>query len=365
MMEVPSAAVAAYLFFLLSLSHLLPVTAAPSSSSDHDEPQRSLPEVSSNLGAFSPLPLPVSGECTADDSFHIDSLAKLYENADKLDCIFAAGIPPANVPLGFGYGYILTIANTGAYDKLVQLLYQGDFVVKTQCRGKFYNIGWLSIAGMDVGTSVWTIDQLGWEMADGELPEGDKKSVLMDFTVNFEELCAPEGNESPLGLLGFSPFQSSIFPLSAFKDIGRVVGVDTDGGVIMLNKALIHSKGHGAQTVLFYAVKSFDSAVVPPGFGSATVMVVPKGPNGETVMKYKRRALDGLILRALGALFDPAQLSVAFAQREVAHHQDLVDRLGESSREIASVNAADEALEGVVEEAENSGPAVVEEEKKA
>eukprot|EP00922_Rhytidocystis_sp_ex-Travisia-forbesii_P019029 GHVS01028250.1.p1 GENE.GHVS01028250.1~~GHVS01028250.1.p1 ORF type:complete len:353 (+),score=60.61 GHVS01028250.1:204-1262(+) len=309
------------------------------------EALRGLGEVSTGTGYLSPLPLPVKGECRAGDKYVINSMKDLYDNADQLDCIFAAGLEPGNVPLGFGYGYVLTTVNTGFYAKFAQLPYQGDFVVKTQCGGNFYNIGWLSIAGMDVGTSVWTVDNLGWEMADGEMPEGDKKSILMDFTVNFEELCAAEGNESPLGLMGFSPFKSSIFPLSAFKDIGRVVGVDTDGGTVMLNKALIQSEGLGAQTVLFYAVKTFDVSVRPAGFVPGVELEVPLGPNGETVMEYKRQALDGLIARTLGVLFDPAMLAGAVGKREIEHTRKVAESLGQgplgiSPFKIGSVLAA-------------------------
>eukprot|EP00922_Rhytidocystis_sp_ex-Travisia-forbesii_P015465 GHVS01023076.1.p1 GENE.GHVS01023076.1~~GHVS01023076.1.p1 ORF type:complete len:349 (+),score=44.04 GHVS01023076.1:206-1252(+) len=299
---------------------------------------RGLGEVSTAAGYLSPLPLPVKGECTAGDNYVVNSLNDLYDNADKLDCIFAAGLEPENVPLGFGYGYVLTTANTGFYAKFAQIPYQGDFVVKTQCGGQFYNIGWLSIAGFDVGTSVWTIDHLGWEMAAGEMAEGPKKSVLMDFTVNFDKLCAPEGNESPIGLWGFSPFANSIFPLSAFKDIGRVVGVDTDGATIMLNKALINSPGKGAQTVLFYAIKTFDLTVRPTSFTPGMQLTMPVGPNGETVTTYHREALDGLIARTLGSLFDPAQIAVAVVRREIDHRKKVAESAGEVAADFSPLN---------------------------
>lgn len=289
--------VCSVVFCLFVLPSPLGVLGVPSSLSPT---LRGLQAVDSAVAFTSPLPLPAAGSCNATDKYTITSVDDLFANAADLECIFAGGLTPAAVPLGYGYGYVLSAANTGFWSGAMQIPYQGDYVVRTQCGGQFYNIGWLSIAGLDVGTSVWTIEKLGWEMAPGEYPEGEQDSILMDFTVDFLKLCAPEGNESPLGLIGFSPFSNSIYPISTFKDIGRVVGVDRDGATILLNKALTTAPGQGAQTVLFYAIKTFDAAARPEGFTRGTPVIVPRGPNGEEVIEYRRAGVEGVIARTIG-----------------------------------------------------------------
>lgn len=267
---------------------------------------RGITAFDSGLAFYSPVPLPAGGTCTAGQSYVVDSVQYLFEHARDLDCIFAAGKEPVNVPLGYGYGYLLSAANTGFWSSLLQIPYQGDYVVKTQCQGNFYNIGFLKIGGVDVGTAVWTIDNLGWNMAPGEYPEGDKKSLLMDFTVDFTKLCAPEGNESPIGLFGFSPFRNSVYPISMFKDIGRVVGVDSsDGATILLNKAIFEAEGLGAQTVLFYALKTFDGTVSPKGFSVGVPVEVPEGPNGEKQITYERAGAEGIMKKMVVNMFNP------------------------------------------------------------
>eukprot|EP00921_Rhytidocystis_pertsovi_P025345 GHVQ01040907.1.p1 GENE.GHVQ01040907.1~~GHVQ01040907.1.p1 ORF type:complete len:352 (-),score=39.40 GHVQ01040907.1:600-1655(-) len=288
---------------------------------------RKLGVVPTEVGAISPIPLPVSGSCTVGKSYVVDSLAYLYENMADLECIFAAGLTPAAVPLGFGYGYVFTAANTGLYSPLLQIPYQGDYIMKTYMQGQYHNVGLMSIAGFDVGTALWTIDSLGWITADGEYPEGNTQSILMDFTVDFNLLCAPEvDNESPLGMLGFCPFHNSIFPVSTFKDLGRFVGFDTDGAAITLNKALVHAEGLGAHTVLFYAVKTFDLAIVPAGFTVGDAITVPNSPSAVNgVINYTRAGAEGVISRVLNILANPAQLAAGVAARQAEQQMRLLN----------------------------------------
>lgn len=265
-------------------------------------PLRKLASAPTPPGAFSPLPLPASGSCTKGTSYTINSVIDLYSRLDELECIFSAGVSPDDVPLGFSYGYLLSAANSAALDILAEAVYQGDYVVKTQCGGKFLNIGWMSIAGVKPGTAVWSIGDaeaaLKTGLAPGEYPlPSNRPAIIMDFTVDLNKLCAAQGNESPLGLIGFSPFANSLWPIKQFVDIAVIVGRDAnDGGLITLNKAYITNAQLGAQTALIYATKNFDPAV-KPGFASGTPIVVPAGPNNENVITFNRLGLSSLIER--------------------------------------------------------------------
>lgn len=244
---------------------------------------------------YSPIPLPVTGECKAGKEYKIESIEDLESQIDELECIFAAGKPTynGNIPQGFSYGYLLSAANTGFWNRIADLGYQGDFVVSTRCNGKLYNIGWMSIAGIKIGTATWTSGYLPntAELADGEYPLGENKGIIMDFTKDFNKICTPEGNENSLTMDGFSPFVNSMYPVRSYIDMGRVVGIDrSDGAVITLNKAF-STNGNIYRTVLIYATKTFDRSIIEPNTNSIN-LIVPEGPNGEKKIPFRRAGAE-------------------------------------------------------------------------
>lgn len=263
--------------------------------------------VSTRTAAFSPIPLPVTGECKAGKKYKVRSIEDLESQVEELECIFAAGLPPYNgqVPKGFSYGYLLTAANTAFWSRAAQLGYQGDFVVTTQCNGRKYDIGWMSIGGLKVGTAVWTSSHLPkhLQLAEGEYPIGNTEGIIMDFTRDFGKICTPEGSENSITLEGFSPFTNSMYPISHYIDMGRVVGIDqADGGIITLNKAFSTSN-NSLRTVLIYATKTFDTSIVPPGTKNID-LIVPEGPNKEQIIQFKRPGAE-VALNEINLLSSP------------------------------------------------------------
>lgn len=59
------------------------------------------------------LPQTGFGSCTAGTPFTINSIADLKSNIKDLECIFAAGVAPDAIGLGFNYGTVLLGDNSG------------------------------------------------------------------------------------------------------------------------------------------------------------------------------------------------------------------------------------------------------------
>lgn len=282
-----------YVVLFLGIASIIPANA------DGPPPP---PWAASGFAAQFPVPLPATGSCTAHTKYKITSVKDLYADAGDLECIFAAGKAPVKEPLGYSYGYLLAAANTAFYDLFAEIFYQGDFTVRTQCQSEYLTIGWLSIGGVKPGTALWSVgnrkEALGVDVAPGEYPLSSENAIIMDFTKNFKDLCHPQGNESPLGLIGFSPFMNSVWPLNQFIDLAVIVGKDSDGGLISLNKAYIIPKDpeDGAATILFYATKSFDDEVLP-SFNYGDEIEVPLSASGEEVVEYYRGSVEALLKR--------------------------------------------------------------------
>lgn len=62
------------------------------------------------LTFFCPLFL---GDCVKGASYTINSIADLKKNINDLECIFAAGVAPDAIGLGFHYGTVLLGENSG------------------------------------------------------------------------------------------------------------------------------------------------------------------------------------------------------------------------------------------------------------
>eukprot|EP00921_Rhytidocystis_pertsovi_P002615 GHVQ01004512.1.p1 GENE.GHVQ01004512.1~~GHVQ01004512.1.p1 ORF type:complete len:423 (+),score=37.27 GHVQ01004512.1:197-1465(+) len=228
------------------------------------------PKVSSNIAAYNPLPLPVSGTCHAGTQYVVNSVADLYGLIPEIECVWTQGIVPNKVPMGAAYGRLLAFANTAFYDYFVEFIYQGDYLLQTQCNGNYYNIGILNFGGFDLSTGVWTISPLPdhYVIMDGEHYDG-RAGVLMDFTIKVETYCPKEGNESgwkaPL-LEGFSPFRSGGWPVRLFIDMLRAVGRDADECIIMLGRTWMLNPTPGDNTLytsLYFTLRTCDSGVLP------------------------------------------------------------------------------------------------------
>jgi hypothetical protein len=111
-------------------------------------------------------------------------------------------------------------------------------VVRTRCNDEDLYIGTLHVAGLSLGTAVWSIGSLPGPVAAGEY-YNDKPNLVMDFRVNMKEICPIEDSTLLRSTRHFLPFKNSLPPVNSFVDIARIVGRDPeDGGLIFLSKAM-------------------------------------------------------------------------------------------------------------------------------
>eukprot|EP00920_Eleutheroschizon_duboscqi_P025506 GHVT01062741.1.p1 GENE.GHVT01062741.1~~GHVT01062741.1.p1 ORF type:complete len:208 (+),score=46.22 GHVT01062741.1:586-1209(+) len=99
-----------------------------------------------SVAARLPLPLPTYGECAAGAEYVITSTAQLLDGAiiAHLPCIFSVAEPPTRVPLGFLYGNLLSIANSGTRNR--QLNFGPGIRKTTRASGQLnFGIVWLDI----------------------------------------------------------------------------------------------------------------------------------------------------------------------------------------------------------------------------
>lgn len=262
------------------------------------------------VSAFLPLPFITSGNCTGGRTYTIQRIGDLFDNLGELECIFAAGLSPTTVGLGYNYGTLLTAANTAVPAVVAPVAYQGDYVVRTRCGDRVLYIGTLHVGGLSIGTAEWSIGPLPGDVAPGEY-YNPKDNLVMDFRIDIRDICPVEDPAFPFNIRGFVPFHNSIPPVNSFVDIGRVVGRGAkDGGTILLNKAMATDPTRGFATVLYYAIKNFDPAV-NPNFAVGTPITVPES------FTYSREGIRAPIER-LGTSIDVTQAHIASRLRNIA-----------------------------------------------
>eukprot|EP00920_Eleutheroschizon_duboscqi_P025512 GHVT01062748.1.p1 GENE.GHVT01062748.1~~GHVT01062748.1.p1 ORF type:complete len:377 (+),score=82.35 GHVT01062748.1:586-1716(+) len=256
-----------------------------------------------SVAARLPLPLPTYGECAAGAEYVITSTAQLLDGAiiAHLPCIFSVAEPPTRVPLGFLYGNLLSIANSGFYSPLVAQFYQGDFVVETKCSsGKTYYLNVLKVRGLPVATGIFYLGPLPARVSASEFcPEGP--GLVMDFAVDLRALCPVEDagqGASPFADFLFRPFladlNSHVFPVNLFIDQARVVGRDEDGCILMLGRTFMRNPKapeEPAVTAWFFSLKSCDPELNPNLLRGKPLRKIP------TTQKFLHSGLETIIAR--------------------------------------------------------------------
>eukprot|EP00921_Rhytidocystis_pertsovi_P016319 GHVQ01025793.1.p1 GENE.GHVQ01025793.1~~GHVQ01025793.1.p1 ORF type:complete len:444 (+),score=48.27 GHVQ01025793.1:462-1793(+) len=222
--------------------------------------------ISTSAGSLAPVPvLPVKGECIEGAQYHIQSVDEI--KIDQLECLFAVALPVDKVPLGALYGNILAFANTAFYSPLINLIYQGDYVVETKCRsGKTYYLNVLKFGGISSTTGLFYLGKIKRQIAANEHYE-DMESLVMDFSVSIPEICPVEGLEGVAGLF-FRPFwsdvNSNIYPVKLFQDHVRLVGRNKDGCLILLGRTFMTDPLNPEGTVVtswYFTLTSCDRTV--------------------------------------------------------------------------------------------------------
>eukprot|EP00920_Eleutheroschizon_duboscqi_P004416 GHVT01010176.1.p1 GENE.GHVT01010176.1~~GHVT01010176.1.p1 ORF type:complete len:366 (+),score=9.22 GHVT01010176.1:555-1652(+) len=226
--------------------------------------------VSTGDALYAPLPLPVDGTCAAGKVYTITKLSHIYDHLPEIECLWTQGMVPNKVPLGACLGKCLAFTNTAFLDYFTEFVYQGDYVVQTQCNGNYYNVGILNFAGIDTSTGIWTVSPLPshFEFVEGEQYDG-RAGVLMDFTVDVDHYCPAEGNERVTApfLKHMRPFNTGRWPVRLFIDMLRAVGRDdADGCLLMVGRTWLldpFPESKKLATVLYFMLKSCDPAIMP------------------------------------------------------------------------------------------------------
>lgn len=211
---------------------------------------------------------PSKGSCNSIDdhtSHYVDSIQDVPRHIQDLECLFAAAYVPTHVPLG----RVQRLA-TWLRDPLYFTFAGGSFNFETQCGGEVINVGLVTVPFTRLISMSTKLSMLepgaknlikGHDVAKGSFYDG-RGGILADFGFNSAHDCPNEGHTKRFEVHGVFPGNTNPAFLSAFNDLGRVIGVDKhDGGVLILVKTFILLKSRW-ETSGFYVAKAFDISIV-------------------------------------------------------------------------------------------------------
>jgi len=181
-----------------------------------------------------------SGSCQEGEPLPlITSIADLYDNVDKLECLFTTGCASHTFATGNHPGEMITAINIPETSEIINKAYNGEFTFPYRCAAGEGIIGTTIIAGQVAATGLYE-QKLGSDIdlniAPGQgLLNPDVLYTTMDFTINPNDLCPL--SETDKGNYSLTPFESSPAPGAGYVSIGTNVGVSANGNSIMLVKA--------------------------------------------------------------------------------------------------------------------------------
>jgi len=141
----------------------------------------------------------------------------------ELECVYQAGLTPSKVPEGPLYGAVLKVLVTSHFDSFINRIWWGKIATEYKCpsTGVIYHVGFNNLLNHFLNPFLVYL---------GRLDENDKGSLILDYTVDFSQICP--------GMEKFAGIKRNAFPGNIAVDGVRFVGRQKDGGAILLGKVV-------------------------------------------------------------------------------------------------------------------------------
>eukprot|EP00922_Rhytidocystis_sp_ex-Travisia-forbesii_P069875 GHVS01104347.1.p1 GENE.GHVS01104347.1~~GHVS01104347.1.p1 ORF type:complete len:362 (-),score=35.04 GHVS01104347.1:142-1227(-) len=204
--------------------------------------------------------------CVKGKAYSITTVKQLQQDLlEELPCVFHVGITPPVVPLGAMYG---TIVYPDVPSWVNDLVYQGHYSTETVCNGETVYLDQMSSLGIKPTTGFSRIGKPKGSISDGEYLDA-KDSVVVDLSEHFKDRCMRK-NSTLNELLTyplFAPYTDRQLPIGIiFNDLLRIVGIDSDGGTLLLERTLVKDPTTPDArwgTVAYVVRKNFDPRLLP------------------------------------------------------------------------------------------------------